>query len=88
VHAVLEHSAPAAWYSAVRADLDRQVARVMSWVVLGVIVFAVVVRLAKRRRAQFTMLPSEPLSTMHLQMAKKHTSKTRAALDAATSSLR
>ncbi|MFL5264766.1 MAG: hypothetical protein ACJ79R_02400 [Anaeromyxobacteraceae bacterium] len=63
-------------------------ARVMSWVVLGVIVFAVIVRLAKRRRAQFTMLPSEPLSTMHLQMAKKHTSRTRAALDAATSSLR
>lgn len=60
----------------------------MSWVLLGIVVFAVVVRLAKRRRAQFTMLPSEPLSTMHLQMAKKHTSRTRAALDAATSSLR
>ena len=60
----------------------------MTWVVLGVVVFAVVVRLAKRRRSQFTMLPSEPLSTMPLPRAKKHTSKTRAALDAATSSLR
>jgi hypothetical protein len=61
----------------------------MAWLLLlGGFAFIIVLRLARRRRAQFTVRPSEPISTIHLEMSKKQTAKVRAALDAATSALR
>jgi hypothetical protein len=60
----------------------------MAWVLLGGVAFALVLRLVRRRRTLFTVLPSESISTIHVEMSKKHSAKTRAALDAATSALR
>jgi hypothetical protein len=60
----------------------------MGWLLLALLVFAVTVRLARRRRMLFTVSPSESISTMHLELSKRQTAKTRAALDAATAALR
>jgi hypothetical protein len=60
----------------------------MSSILLAGVVFAFVLRFAKRRRARFTVLPSESISTIHLEMSKRQTAKTRAALDAASAALR
>jgi hypothetical protein len=60
----------------------------MGWLLLALLVFAVTVPLARRRRMLFTVSPSESISTMHLELSKRQTAKTRAALDAATAALR
>ena len=60
----------------------------MIWFIVGVVVLGLAVRLLRRRRALFMVLPSESISTMHLEMSKRHSAKTRAALDVATEALR
>jgi hypothetical protein len=60
----------------------------MTWLLLSAIALAFAVRFARRRRRIFTVAPSESISTLHLEMSRKHTTKTRAALDAATAALR
>jgi hypothetical protein len=59
----------------------------MAWLLLVGIAFVVVFRFARRRRTLFTVLPSESISTIHVEMTRKHTAKTRAALEAATAAL-
>jgi hypothetical protein len=60
----------------------------MTWVLLAgfVLVVVLVVRF-RRRRKLFTVLRCEPISTMHTEMSRRHTKKTRAALEAATAEL-
>jgi hypothetical protein len=58
------------------------------WVLLAVVALVILVLFARRRRALFTVSPSDAISTMHLEMTKRQTAKKRAALDAATASLR
>ena len=62
----------------------------MGWVLLAGLAFAsaFVLRFARRRRALFTVLPSESISTIHVEMTKRQNAKKRAALDAATAALR
>jgi len=60
----------------------------MVWLLLAGIALVVVFRFARRRRTLFTVLPSMSISTIHVEMARKHTAKTRAALEAATEALR
>lgn len=60
----------------------------MAWALLAGVAFVLVLRFARRRRKLFTVLPSESISTIHLEMTKKQSAKTRAALDAATAALR
>jgi hypothetical protein len=60
----------------------------MVWMLFGAVVFVLVIRLARRRRRLFTVSSSDSISTIHLEMTKKQTAKTRAALDAATAALR
>lgn len=60
----------------------------MIWVlplagIAGVLVFRL-----RRRRTLFAVLPSEAISTIHGDLAKRRNAKTQAALDAATSELR
>ncbi len=61
----------------------------MTWGIVAVVVGIVGVwRMGGRRRERFTVGPSEPISTMHMSMARKRTSKTKDALDAASAVLR
>ena len=60
----------------------------MAWVLLAGLAFALVFRLARRRRELFTVSPFESISTIHVEMTKKQTAKKRAALEAATAALR
>jgi hypothetical protein len=63
----------------------------MTWLI-GTVVVAVVlhrmIRLARRRRELVTVLPGEPISTLHTDMSKKTSKERKAALDAATQLLR
>jgi hypothetical protein len=59
----------------------------MTWLLAG-IAFVVVLRFARRRRTLFTVLPSESISTIHVELSKRQTAKKRAALEAATDALR
>jgi hypothetical protein len=60
----------------------------MTWLLLSGLVFAFLLRLARRRRTRVTVSPSEPISTFHVTTASRHTARKRAALDAATATLR
>jgi len=60
----------------------------MAWLALAALAIVAVLRFSRRRRALFTVLPSESISTIHMGMSKKQTSRKRAALDAATAALR
>jgi hypothetical protein len=60
----------------------------MAWMLLAGLAFAVVLRLARRRPAAFTMLPSGSSSTIHVRLSKKQTGKKKAGLEAATAALR
>jgi hypothetical protein len=59
----------------------------MKWLLLAVVVLAFAVRFA-RRRGRFAVSPSDPVSTLHLDMSRKQSKETKAALDAASSTLR
>jgi hypothetical protein len=59
----------------------------MTWALLAGLVLVVVVVHFRRRRKLFMVLRSEPISTMHTEMSRRHTKKTRAALEAATAEL-
>jgi hypothetical protein len=60
---------------------------VMGLVLVAALAFAMVVHLVRRRRSTFTIAPSEAISTFHVGN-RKHTAKTKAALAAATATLR
>jgi hypothetical protein len=60
----------------------------MVWVLLAAVAFAIVLRFARRRRTLFSVVPSESISTIHVELSKRQTARTRAALDAATAALR
>lgn len=58
------------------------------FVLLAVLSFASVVRIARRRRTLVTVLPPQAISTIRLEMTMRQAAKKRAALDAATAALR
>ncbi len=61
----------------------------MLWVLVGALVSGfVLLRLKRRRRALIDVVPSEPISPIHLELSKKRTGDTKAALDAASGLLR
>lgn len=61
----------------------------MVWVLVGVLILAfVVLRLGRRRRGVIDVVPSQPISPIHLELSRKRTGDTKAALDAATELLR
>jgi hypothetical protein len=60
----------------------------MKWTLLaGLVLVVVFVVRFHRRRKLFTVLRSEPISSMHAEMSRRHTKTTRAALEAATAEL-
>jgi hypothetical protein len=59
----------------------------MMWLLLAVVVLAFAIRFARRHR-RFAVSPSDPVSTLHLDMSRKQSRETKAALDAASSTLR
>ncbi len=60
----------------------------MKWFLLAGLILAIAARLARHRQRRFTVSRSDPVSTLHMDMSKKQSKKTRAALDAASSDLR
>jgi hypothetical protein len=60
----------------------------MKWLLLAGVSLAFALRLARRRRTLVTVLPSDSISTIHVAMTRKHTARTKAALEAATEALR
>ncbi len=60
----------------------------MKWFLLAGLVVALAVRFARRRRRRFTVSASDPVSTLRVDMSRKQSKETRAALDAASSALR
>jgi hypothetical protein len=60
----------------------------MTWLMLAAVVVAVVVRVGARRNRRFAVSPSYRISTLHMDLSKRQTRKTRDALDAASSTLR
>jgi hypothetical protein len=62
--------------------------RMMMWLLIAAVALVLVLRLVRRRRTLFTVLPSDSISTIHVEMTRKHTAKTKAALESATESLR
>lgn len=60
----------------------------MTYFVLAAVVAAFGFGFARRRKGRVEVAPGDPVSTLHLDMSKKQTKRTRAALDAATSTLR
>lgn len=60
----------------------------MAWLLLTGIVIVLALRLARRRRSRFMVLPSESISTIHVELSKRQPARTRAALEAATATLR
>lgn len=59
----------------------------MTWFVLAAVTLVFVVRYARRHR-RFATSTSAPVSTLQADMSKKHSREKRAALDAASSTLR
>jgi hypothetical protein len=59
----------------------------MTWFLLAAVALAIAVRFARRTR-RFAVSPSHPVSTLHMDLSRKQSSKTKAALDAASSTLR
>jgi hypothetical protein len=63
----------------------------MNWLIGSVIVAVVLrgaVRFARRRRGLVTVLPGQPISTLHTNRSKKTSKERKAALDAASQLLR
>jgi len=60
----------------------------MTWFLLAAVVLVLAIRLARHGRRRFSVSRSEPVSTLHLDMSRKQSRQTRAALDAASSTLR
>ncbi len=61
----------------------------MLWVLVAVSISGVVLLLlGRRRRELIDVVASEPISPIHLELSKKRTGDTKAALDAATELLR
>ncbi|HET9594165.1 MAG TPA: hypothetical protein VFP65_01225 [Anaeromyxobacteraceae bacterium] len=60
----------------------------MIWFLMGGAVLTLALRLRRRRRELFAVLPSYPFSTLHLELAKRQGARTRAALAVATAALR
>jgi hypothetical protein len=60
----------------------------MAWLLFGAVAVLVVLPRFVRRRETFLISRSEPMSTLHGELAKKHAGKKRAALNAATQILR
>ncbi|HSD20692.1 MAG TPA: hypothetical protein VLC54_11675 [Anaeromyxobacter sp.] len=59
----------------------------MKWLLLAVVVLGFAIRFARRHR-HLAVSPSDPVSTLHLDMSRKQSKETKAALDAASSTLR
>lgn len=60
----------------------------MLWLLAIAVLVAIGFRLARRRRTLVAVSLSDSISTVHLERSKRHDAKKKAALDAATSSLR
>lgn len=57
-------------------------------IVVSVGLIVVAVRFTRRGRTLVVLPPSDTISTMHMELSKRRTARTRAALDAATLELR
>lgn len=60
----------------------------MTWFLLAAIALAVVVRFGRQRHRRVAVFPSHPVSTLHVDMSRKQSKRTKDALDAASSTLR
>ena len=60
----------------------------MTWFLLAAVALALVVRFARHRHRRFVVSHSQPISTLHVNLSRKQSIKTKAALDAASSTLR
>jgi hypothetical protein len=61
----------------------------MVWALLALVVLVFAIpRLARRRRGVFAVSLLDPISTMRVELSRKHSGKKKAALDAATTVLR
>jgi hypothetical protein len=60
----------------------------MLWILLAVLVVALGIVIASRRRDVVTVSPSEPITTMNLAQSRKATEDKKAALKAANQMLR
>jgi hypothetical protein len=60
----------------------------MKWFLLAAIVVALAARFGRLRQRRVAVFPSHPVSTLHVDMSKKQSKQTQAALDAASSTLR
>lgn len=62
----------------------------MTWALLTAtaLAFAFLLHAARRRRTLQRVLPSESISPIHGALSRRHSARTRAALDAATAALR
>ncbi len=58
------------------------------WLAAIAIALAVVARLGRRRSRRVAVFPSHPVSTLHVDMSRKRSRRTKDALDAASSTLR
>lgn len=60
----------------------------MMWFLLAAFVLAVVARFGRQRSRRVAVFPSHPVSTLHVDMSRKRSRRTKDALDAASSTLR
>ncbi len=60
----------------------------MMWFLLAAVALAFVVRFARRRHRPLAVSRSHPVSTLHVALSRKHSSNKKAALAAASSTLR
>jgi hypothetical protein len=60
----------------------------MTWFLLAAVALALVVRFARHRYRRFAVSQSQPISTLQVVLSRKQSIKKRAALDAASSTLR
>ncbi len=60
----------------------------MKWFLLATIAFAFIVRFGRLRHRRVAVFPSSPVSTLHVDMSRKRSRRTKDALDAASSTLR
>ncbi len=60
----------------------------MTWFLLAAVTVVFAIRLVRHRHRRDAVSPSEAVSTLHVDMSKRHSRETKAALDAASSTLR
>lgn len=60
----------------------------MTWFLLAAVVVALAALLARRRPRRVAVFPSHPVSTLHVDMSRRQSKRTKDALAAASATLR